>query len=157
VLIADEPTTALDVTVQARVMRLLHGLSREGMGLLLITHDLALVAQLADRVAVMYAGSVVESAPAVDLFARPAHPYTAALLQTQPRLGAGRGRLPVIEGRVPAADARGAGCAFAARCTRADRRCGEQAPPRVDRAPGHWVECHHPLAGTAAGDTDVAR
>jgi peptide/nickel transport system ATP-binding protein len=146
VLIADEPTTALDVTVQARIMHLLRELTGDGMGLLLITHDLALVSQSAERVYVMYAGRVVESGPTADVFLRPAHPYTAGLLNTQPVLGRGRARLATIEGRVPAADAEVAGCRFRDRCSSANQRCTQLAPQLAiapERVDGHNAECHY--------------
>jgi len=146
-LIADEPTTALDVTVQAQILALLHALQRErGLALLLISHDLALVARFADRVVVMYAGCVVETGPAPAVFAEPRHPYTQALLRCTPRLdaaGVGPGRLPVIPGEVPSAATRPAGCAFHPRCERvgADVPCHTQAPPLTgigDRLTACW-------------------
>jgi oligopeptide/dipeptide ABC transporter ATP-binding protein len=128
-LIADEPTTALDVTVQAQILRLLGDLRREfDMAMLLITHDLALVADHCDRVAVMYAGRVAEGRSVGALFAHPAHPYTQALLQTAPA-GHLPGRLlPTIAGSVPPLGARGDDCLFATRCPRADARCQKAAP-----------------------------
>ncbi len=134
-LIADEPTTALDVTVQAQILALLRELRQErGLALLLISHDLALVARFADRVAVMYAGRIVETGPAEVVFADPRHPYTQALLRCTPRLNAGgvnARRLPVIPGEVPSAAARPAGCAFHPRCERAgdDVPCRTESPP----------------------------
>ncbi len=128
-LIADEPTTALDVTLQAQILTLLTDLVTErGMGLLLISHDLAVVAQTTQQVAVMYAGKVVEQGAAPDLFQRLAHPYTRGLFQSRPSLGH-RGRLPTIPGTVPDPDHRPAGCAFAARCGRVMEHCHTQAPP----------------------------
>lgn len=127
-LIADEPTTALDVTVQAQILRLLGELQREfGMGMLLITHDLALVADHCNNVVVMYAGRVAERRSTDSLFSRPAHPYTRALLQTAPSQHPPGTLLPVIAGSVPPLHARGAGCHFAGRCPMADERCS-QAP-----------------------------
>ena len=147
ILIADEPTTALDVTVQARVMRLLLALVQRGMGLLLITHDLALVAQSCEQVHVMYAGCIVESGPVREVFAQPAHPYTVGLLGTQPRLGRPPRRLPTLPGGLPGADALARGCAFRDRCTSATARCGSEAPPLQ---PGtgalRRIACHHPLS-----------
>ncbi|MBL8339569.1 MAG: ABC transporter ATP-binding protein [Rhodoferax sp.] len=128
-LIADEPTTALDVTVQAQILRLLGDLRREfNMAMLLITHDLALVADHCDQVAVMYAGRVAERRSVQALFARPAHPYTQALLQTAPAGHAPGQLLPTIAGAVPPLGARGDDCLFASRCTRAEDRC-RRAPP----------------------------
>ena len=135
-LIADEPTTALDVTVQAQILRLLDALRREfGMGMLLITHDLALVADHCDHVAVMYAGRVAENRSVAALFAEPAHPYTRALLQTTPAQHAPGSVLPVITGSVPALDARGSGCHFASRCALVNPRCSA-APPLTALAQG---------------------
>ncbi len=135
-LIADEPTTALDVTIQAQVLQLLRSIQRErGMGMLLITHDLALVADHCDRVAVMYAGRVAEDRSVAALFAKPAHPYTRALLLTTPAQHVPGSVLPVIAGSVPALDARGSGCHFASRCELVHARCSV-APPLTGLAPG---------------------
>jgi oligopeptide/dipeptide ABC transporter ATP-binding protein len=146
-LIADEPTTALDVTLQAQILDLLRGLRDElGMGILIITHDLGVVAGFCDRVAVMYAGRIVECATVNSLFASPMHPYTVGLLASIPRLTTTRGtRLPVIEGRVPAAADRPAGCAFEPRCTRASESCRRSAPPLTADGAGHEVACFHPV------------
>ncbi|MER5878349.1 ABC transporter ATP-binding protein [Streptomyces sp. NPDC001910] len=145
-LLADEPTTALDVTTQAEVIALLAELrERFGTGLLFVTHDLDLAAAIADRVYVMYAGRMVENGPAEALFARPRHPYTAALLASTPRPEARAGRLAAIDGQPP--DLRQAlpGCPFAARCPLATALCHERVPePR--QAPGgptHQAACHH--------------
>jgi oligopeptide/dipeptide ABC transporter ATP-binding protein len=128
-LIADEPTTAVDVTVQAQIMRVLRERCRDlGTALILVTHDLGLVAQVADRVAVMYAGHVVEQAPVAELFAAPAHPYTRGLLRSIPRLGQRRERLWEIAGRVPSLIAPMAGCRFASRCGDRLPRCLAEAP-----------------------------
>ena len=128
-LIADEPTTALDVTVQAQILRLLADLRREfNMAMLLITHDLALVADHCDHVAVMYAGRVAERRSVQALFASPAHPYTRALLQTAPAQHAPGELLPTIPGSVPPLGQRGNNCLFASRCPRADARCEDAAP-----------------------------
>jgi oligopeptide/dipeptide ABC transporter ATP-binding protein len=147
-LIADEPTTALDVTVQAQILALLRELQRNtGLAMLFITHDLGVVAALADTVAVMYAGRVVEQAPAGRLFASARHPYTIGLLRSVPRLRAGPraagGRLPVIPGEVPSPGRRPGGCAFHPRCGRAgsDERCKTQAPALDPREGEHRVAC----------------
>ena len=154
-LLADEPTTALDVTLQAQVLALLDGLRRDlGLAVLLITHDLAVAAETCDRVAVLYAGQVVEEAGVEDLFREPAHPYTRALLATLPRLGqpAARGRLPVLPGMPAEPSARPAGCAFHPRCPQAMAICAVEEPPETAplpalAAPGRRVCCwlHAPV------------
>ncbi len=139
VLLADEPTTALDVTIQGQILSLLGGLSREnGMGLLLITHDLGVVAEMADTVGVMYAGRIVEQAPVRDLFASPLHPYTRGLIRSAPTLDTPHtARLDAIPGTVPSPAALPQGCPFRPRCTEADGRCLEQPPLlRLDGAGG---------------------
>lgn len=129
-LVADEPTTALDATVRAQILDLLDRLRRErGLALLLITHDLASVAEVCDRVAVMYAGHLVETGEVADLFAAPAHPYTRGLLDSLPRVDAPGGRLRPIPGTVPAPGKRSLACRFADRCPRAWDRCRREAPP----------------------------
>lgn len=129
-LIADEPTTALDVTIQKQILDLLRDLQRDrGMGLILITHDMGVVAEMADRVTVMYAGQVVESRPAASLFSQPRHPYTRALLDALPERAAGRRRLPTIPGVVPGLHDRPAGCLFSPRCTFAVDACRTTRPP----------------------------
>jgi oligopeptide/dipeptide ABC transporter ATP-binding protein len=144
-LIADEPTTALDVTIQAQILDLLRRLQRElGMAMLFITHDLGVVAELADRVAVMYAGKVVEEAAVAELFAHPLHPYTRGLLACIPRPGA-PGRLPTIEGMVPHPADLPAGCRFHTRCALAQDRCRQAEPPLTGEA-GHPAACF--FAGT---------
>jgi len=150
-LIADEPTTALDVTIQAQILELLDRLQAElGMAVMLITHDLGVVAGSADRVVVMYAGQVVEQAPTAALFARPLHPYTEGLLASVPRLDGPpareHGRLHGIPGQVPAATAWPEGCRFHPRCPYAWDRCRAEAPPLLDAGgvgePGtHTVRC----------------
>ncbi len=141
-LIADEPTTALDVTIQAQILELLERLRGElGMAVLLVTHDLGIVAGHADRVLVMYAGQIIESAATPALFERPAHPYTAGLLASVPRLDRPRERLNAIPGQVPAATAWPAGCRFHPRCPYAWDRCREAEPPLLDVADGHAARC----------------
>ncbi len=141
-LIADEPTTALDVTVQAQILALLDEMKREtGTAVILVTHDLGVVADHADDVAVMYAGRIAEQAPAAMLFARPEHPYTAGLLGAAPGEGAPGDRLASIEGTVPDLRNPPPGCRFAPRCPFAVARCAAEAPPLVEIAPGHVSAC----------------
>ncbi|NML46145.1 ABC transporter ATP-binding protein [Ramlibacter sp. G-1-2-2] len=141
-LIADEPTTALDVTIQAQIIDLLKKLQQEfGMGVVMITHDLGVVAESCDRVVVMYAGRKVEEADVVDLFDRPLHPYTRALMASMPAMNTRSHRLSEIPGMVPAPHELGRGCAFAARCPHANERCRSQTPTLVDQGSGHVVAC----------------
>jgi oligopeptide/dipeptide ABC transporter ATP-binding protein len=141
-LIADEPTTALDVTIQAEILELLARLrARRGMGLLLITHDLGVVAEQADRVAIMYAGRIVEEAATVELFTAPLHPYTQALLRSMPTLGVHRERLETIPGTVPDITRRPSGCSFRDRCPLAIPECGRVVPPLEAKRPDHVVAC----------------
>ncbi len=141
VLIADEPTTALDVTIQAQILELLRQLQREnGMGVLLITHDLGVVAETADDVAIMYAGRIVEQAPARTLFAAPRHPYTLGLFHSLPGVEVGLHRLNPIRGQVPAATDFPPGCAFHPRCPHA-MPCCVSDPPVASVAPGHNARC----------------
>jgi len=143
VLIADEPTTALDVTVQAQILALLRDLQRQrGMGLLLITHDLDVAKDMADRVAVMYAGQIVEWADRDSLYATPRHPYTQKLFAVLPRLERRGERLDSLPGRVPPPDAILIGCRFAERCPAVFARCREEAPGFHEAAPGHFARCH---------------
>ncbi|MEO7743449.1 MAG: ABC transporter ATP-binding protein [Usitatibacter sp.] len=144
-LIADEPTTALDVTIQAQILDLMRALKEKtGAAIMLITHDLGVVAEMAQRVVVMYAGRKVEEATVSDLFARPRHPYTRGLMKSIPRLGtakAARQPLAEIPGMVPSLREPIAGCAFAMRCAYAVDRCRVEAPPLEARAVGHTVAC----------------
>ncbi len=142
-LIADEPTTALDVTIQAQILDLLAQLRRKfGLAMLFISHDLAVVSQVSDRVAVMYAGQIVELGPARDVFTSPAHPYTRGLLHSAPTLSTDRHRpLPAIEGAVPAISALPPGCAFEPRCDFRLVECSQAVPPLVEVAPGHLARC----------------
>jgi oligopeptide/dipeptide ABC transporter ATP-binding protein len=141
-LIADEPTTALDVTIQAQILDLLRALKREfGMAVLLITHDLGVVAETADRVAVMYAGQVVETCDVRRAFRSTRHPYTAGLLASLPRLGAGAERLRVIPGNVPNPVRFPSGCRFHPRCPLAVERCRSEAPALRDVGAGHFSRC----------------
>ena len=141
-LIADEPTTALDVTVQAQILDLLRDLQREeGMGIILITHDLGVIAEMADDVAVMYAGRVVEQGRAAEIFDDPQHPYTLGLLGSIPRLDEDRERLTAIEGTVPPPFAWPPGCRFAPRCPFSDSACEATPPPLREIVPGHAAAC----------------
>jgi oligopeptide/dipeptide ABC transporter ATP-binding protein len=141
-LIADEPTTALDVTIQAQILELMRTLQQEtGTAIVLITHDLGVVAEVANEVVVMYAGRIVERAPVAALFEQPQHPYTVGLLGAIPRLDVERERLASIEGQVPPPNQRPAGCAFADRCPFADRACRASQPPLRDLGNGHASAC----------------
>ncbi|RBQ21163.1 methionine ABC transporter ATP-binding protein [Spongiactinospora rosea] len=143
VLIADEPTTALDATVQVQILRLLQALQQEsGMGLVLITHDFGAVASIADRVAVMYAGRVVETGAVRDVFRRPAHPYTKALLDAVPRADRRAGRLAALPGQPPVLRGDSAGCPFRFRCSLAHDACDEREPVLSEHERGHWSACH---------------
>ena len=144
VLIADEPTTALDVTVQAQIMRLLAELQRErNMSLILITHDMGVVADVADRICVMYAGRIIESADVYDIYARPAHPYTEALLLSVPRVDDKGRKLAVIGGLPPALTSIPEGCAFHPRCSYARDKCRQPPPPpREPVTESHYSACH---------------
>lgn len=154
-LIADEPTTALDVTVQAQILRLLKQLQREeNLGLLMITHDLGVVRQVADRIVVMYAGSVVEEGPVDDVLDNPRHPYTAGLIAARPSGSASSGgeRLADIRGSVPAPEHRPAGCVFRDRCPYAQQTCEMYRPSLEPDGSGRAVRCYFPI-GT---DSEVA-
>ena len=141
-LIADEPTTALDVTIQAQILDLMRSLQQEtGTAIILITHDLGVVAEVADEVVVMYAGRVVEQAPVRDLFREPQHPYTVGLLGSIPRLDSEQTRLAAINGQVPNPLRMPAGCSFAERCPFADTQCRTAVPPLREVAPGRASAC----------------
>jgi peptide/nickel transport system ATP-binding protein len=154
ILVADEPTTALDVTIQAGILDLMRDIrERLGTAIILITHNLGVVADIADRVVVMYAGRKAEEAPVEDLFAQPQHPYTIGLLGAVPRPYEGEGtreRLQEIPGRVPSLRELPHACAFADRCPRADELTRSEIPPLREVRPGHFVACFHP--GAAGGD-----
>jgi dipeptide transport system ATP-binding protein len=150
-LIADEPTTALDVTIQAQVLDLLVELQRaQDMALVLISHDLALLAERAQRIAVMYAGEVVEVQPVPALFRAPRHPYTAALLAAIPEASRGAARLPALPGRVPGPGEHLPGCRFAPRCPRARDACRATPPALAPAGDGALVRCLFPLGVGAA-------
>jgi peptide/nickel transport system ATP-binding protein len=148
ILIADEPTTALDVTIQAQILNLMRELrDRTRAAIILITHDLGVVAEMAQRVVVMYAGRKVEEASVFDLFAKPMHPYTLGLLNSMPRLDdASTKRLVEIPGMVPSMKSEIIGCAFAPRCSLASERCTQESPALKDHGNGHWVSCWNPVS-----------
>jgi peptide/nickel transport system ATP-binding protein len=158
-LVADEPTTALDVTVQKQILDLLGRLQRErGMAMILITHDLGIVSGRTDRVAVMYAGRLVETAPTRRLFASVRHPYTEALLRSSPRIDApSHTRLQAITGRPPDLANLPSGCRFAPRCPHATDLCRDEEPVLEDSEAGHLVACHHPVEVRDRGLEDRAR
>ncbi len=145
ILIADEPTTALDVTVQARILNLLRALADQGMGILLVSHDLGVVAQVADRVAVMYCGSIVETGAVQQMYSDTAHPYTRGLMQASPTMGMGRSLPHSIPGTVPDFRDRPAGCGFSNRCPRAQAICRAGPVAQQSLHPGHVVACHFPF------------
>jgi peptide/nickel transport system ATP-binding protein len=154
-LIADEPTTALDVTIQAQILNLMTDLKRRvGAAIILITHDLGVVAETAERVMVMYAGRKVEEAPVAELFRSPRHPYTRGLLSAVPKLGSSLGaaqtRLAEIPGVVPSLKQRIAGCVFASRCAFARDLCRRVAPALEEKAPAHFAACHFAAKATVA-------
>jgi oligopeptide/dipeptide ABC transporter ATP-binding protein len=143
-LIADEPTTALDVTIQAQILELMRRLQDTlGMSILLITHDLGVVAQNAHHVAVMYAGKVVEYSDTREVFGNPRHPYTVGLFRSIPKLGVKVARLDTIPGTVPSALEFPAGCRFHNRCPFATEKCSADEPDLREIAPGHTVACHY--------------
>ena len=143
-LIADEPTTALDVTIQAQILELLKSLQKEfGMSVMVITHDMGVIADVTDRTVVMYAGKIVESTSTDELFARPLHPYTRGLLECIPRLNRDCDRLSTIPGMVPSPRNLPAGCRFSNRCAFADDLCRRLQPEPREHGPGHLAACHH--------------
>ncbi len=147
ILIADEPTTALDVTIQAQILNLMRELrDRTRAAIILITHDLGVVAEMAQRVVVMYAGRKVEEANVIDLFEKPMHPYTLGLLNSMPRLDdSASKRLVEIPGMVPSMRTEIVGCAFAPRCSSASERCTQESPVLMDFGNQHWVACWNPV------------
>ena len=148
-IVADEPTTALDVSVQKRIIALLRGLQQKrNLGLLLVTHDFGLVAEMCDHVAVMYAGQIVESGPAADIFDYPAHPYTRALMACRPEVSESGKLLPVIEGQVPPPGQWPHGCRFARRCPLADEMCEKDIADDAWMNGGHRARCVHVDAAT---------
>lgn len=143
-LIADEPTTALDPTIQAQILKLIHDMQREKeMSVLLITHDMGIVAENCDRVAVMYAGQILEIADVKTIFGQPAHPYTIGLLKAIPKLDEKVERLYNIRGMVPRFNELPKGCTFGPRCDFCDKKCEEEAPELKDMGNGHLVRCHY--------------
>ncbi|WP_213879274.1 ABC transporter ATP-binding protein [Pseudomonas sp. dw_358] len=143
-LLADEPTTALDVTIQEQIIKLLLRLREElHMGMIFVTHDLSVVAQLCDRVAVMYAGRIVESGPVGEIFRRPRHPYTQGLMASVPRLGGERLPLQSIDGTPPSLAALPGGCSFHPRCSYRSELCLREVPPLLTLSEGHAAACHH--------------
>ncbi len=150
VLIADEPTTALDVTVQAQILRLLMDLrDRQGVSIILITHDLGVVAQTCDSIAVLYAGRLCERGPKRGVLGAPAHRYTAGLIRCQPTSAGGEGMLDTIEGQPPAVSAMPKGCRFHPRCGAVIAVCNTHQPEQTARGPGHIAACHNPVADAA--------
>jgi peptide/nickel transport system ATP-binding protein len=153
-LVADEPTTALDVTIQAQIIELLAGLQRQlGMAILLITHNLGIVGSIADHVAVMYAGQIVETALTRELLTRPLHPYTQALMNSVPTLDSDGDRLTAIPGAVPRLGAFPGGCRFHPRCPRARPQCSQTAPALVEVEPRRWVRC--PFWNSPAAEASI--
>ena len=144
ILIADEPTTALDVTVQAQILELIKSLQESlGMGVILITHDLGVIAETADKVAVMYASHIVEYSIADEIYYNPLHPYTVGLLGSIPKLNIESDRLMTIEGTVPIPTNYPPGCNYAARCPYATPLCLSDEPLLIEHETGHWAACHH--------------
>ncbi len=148
-LIADEPTTALDVTIQAQILELIKGLQREfGTSVIIITHDLGVIAEVCDSVSVMYAGKVVETGSVLDIFDNPAHPYTKALLDSNPKEGDSGEYMKTISGAPPLLYEKFTGCPFAKRCERATNRCLNKLPQTVEIGEGHTATCHFVLQGS---------
>lgn len=144
-LIADEPTTALDVTIQVQIINLLKKLQKErNMSVIFVSHDMGLIAEICDKVLVMYAGEMVEYAPAIHLFEKPTHPYTQLLLKTIPRLDARRGQFQEIPGQVPSPANYPSGCKFHPRCPFSDATCRQQSPPTFEIPENHFHRCWHP-------------
>ena len=157
VLIADEPTSALDMTVQAQILQELRRLRDQGVAILLITHDLGVIAQMADRVAVMYAGRIAEEATTEALFSRPRHPYTWALLESLPRLDQDIQRLRQVQGRPPDMSKLPAQCAFVPRCSKVRNDCRVlDSPPLEEIEPGHFAACFNPVYQPDPDDEDEA-
>jgi oligopeptide/dipeptide ABC transporter ATP-binding protein len=157
-LIADEPTTALDVTIQAQILDLMAQLREDlGTSIILITHDLGVVAEMADEVVVMYCGKVVEQADVGTLFENPRHPYTQGLLRSIPQLDRAVARLPIVRGVVPSPSQMPAGCAFHPRCDCAEERCGREAPLMTAGSDAHWVRCFRAEAGAPSFDGSEER
>jgi oligopeptide/dipeptide ABC transporter ATP-binding protein len=155
ILIADEPTSALDMTVQAQILEELRKLRDQGVAILLITHDLGVIAQMADRVEVMYGGRLAESAPADSLFSKPRHPYTWALLASLPRLHVDVGRLRQVQGRPPDMTKLPDECAFVPRCPKVRNECRTlPSPPLEEIEPGHFVACFNPMYHAEVSDDD---
>jgi oligopeptide/dipeptide ABC transporter ATP-binding protein len=153
ILIADEPTSALDMTVQAQILQELRRLQDDGVSILLITHDLGVIAQMADRVVVMYAGRIAEEGSPEDLFYRPRHPYSLALLESLPRMDSRVPRLRQVQGRPPDMTKLTAQCAFVPRCSKAINDCRNlDSPPLHEIEPGHWVACYNPVYQPAPDD-----
>lgn len=143
VIIADEAVSALDVSIQAQILNLFGELIRDlGLGMIFIAHQLSVIAQLSDRVAIMYLGRIVETGPTVQVFARPRHPYTAALLAAHPHLGAEKKGAPALKGEIPSPYAIPAGCRFNTRCRFAEESCYHIDPPATEVSPGHHAWCH---------------
>ncbi|WP_030661845.1 ABC transporter ATP-binding protein [Streptomyces cellulosae] len=150
VLLCDEPTTALDTTVQAQLLALIDRLRAErGMAVVFVSHNLAVVSRVAQRVMVMYAGRVVEEGPTQEVLRRPRHPYTQALIETIPRRGVAAGQLTTIQGAPPDPSEEFTGCAFAPRCARAEDTCTSLRPPMLEAVPGHTAGCHFVAAPRA--------
>jgi oligopeptide/dipeptide ABC transporter ATP-binding protein len=156
-IIADEAVSALDVSIQAQILNLFDDLVRDlGLSLMFISHQLAVIAHLTERVAVMYLGRIVESGPTEEVFSRPRHPYTAALLAAHPALDLSRARAPALRGEIPSAFAIPAGCRFAGRCPYVEERCRAHDPEPADVGPGHLAWCHVLPSGLAGARADAA-